>query len=85
MHSSAFTVAAAVDKTICDHTCDRQNTWRLLVQKDLGLKGKKKQSCSNVSVRPLYDLYSWSVRSPFAPRLTIRLQLVIYSYSYFLA
>lgn len=42
MHSSAFTVAAAVDKTICDHTCDRQNTWRLLVQKDLGLKGKKK-------------------------------------------
>lgn len=41
MHSSAFTVAAAVDKTICDHTCDRQNTWRLLVQKDLGLKGKK--------------------------------------------
>lgn len=42
MHSSAFTVAAPVDKTICDHTCDRQNTWRLLVQKDLGLKGKKK-------------------------------------------
>lgn len=50
MHSSAFTVAAAVDKTICDHTCDRQNTWRLLVQKALGLKGKKTKNHVQTSV-----------------------------------